>query len=139
MTWKLAAPSRWDQVWSPVPRASNRASLMVSLVISGSPRWRARGTARVVLPLPGAPVTSTSVGNCPPSGSWVSLSARPDHGGAGRRGGTNGGGAAFPERAGELLAELVVVGAQSADLGVDGFQPAPQGGVGGTLPRRDRR
>src|SRR6266540_662364 len=82
--------ARVTEVWSPVPRVSNRASLMVSLVISGNPRWRARGTARVVLPLVGAPVTSTRVGNCPPSGCWVSLSAWPDHGGAGGRGGTSG-------------------------------------------------
>src|SRR6266511_6226115 len=68
MTAKLAAPSRVDQVWSPVPRLSNRASLMVSLVIKGRPRLRARGTARVVLPLPGAPVTNTSVSKAPPIG-----------------------------------------------------------------------
>src|SRR6266498_546347 len=144
MTAKLAAPSRVDQVWSPVPRLSNRASLMVSLVIKGRPRWRARGTARVVLPLPGAPVTSRSVSKALLSVS-ASLeshrrSARPDHGGAGTgaRGGTNGRGPALPERVGELVAELVVFLSQSADLGGGGLEPAVEGGVGGALPCRDR-
>src|SRR6266511_4229411 len=42
-------------------------------------------------------------------------------------------------RPSELLAKLPVLLPQPADLGVDGLEPAPQGGVGGALAGRDRR
>jgi len=62
MTAYVAAPSCCDHARSRDPRTSPRASLMSSFATSGTRRRDASSRARVVLPLPGAPPTTTSFG-----------------------------------------------------------------------------
>src|ERR1039458_1265260 len=63
MTSYVAPPKRWDHALSrpAPPNASSNASLIRSLETSGYPSSRARGSATVVLPAPGGPVTSTRI------------------------------------------------------------------------------
>src|ERR1700728_2968997 len=57
-----AAPSRFDQARADTgaPRASCSVSLIRSLLSRANPSSAANGTARLVLPEPGAPETSTT-------------------------------------------------------------------------------
>src|ERR671932_42768 len=59
----VAAPSLRDHSRSLHPSASNRVSLMRSLLMRGRRRSAARRRARAVLPLPGGPETIRTKGS----------------------------------------------------------------------------